>query len=156
MQSNVSICKLSSAFFAAYPLSEYPELMQKDARPYMCLLVRSADYYLCVPFRSCIQHKFAYHFTGTVRSQKTKSGLDFKKTVVIKDASYIETNSVVVDNDEYTEMMVHIQRIVNDACAYVLDYINHIKGTKVLHEREFSRRYQYSTLPYFHDILGID
>ena len=71
-------------------------------------------------------------------------------------SSYIETNSVIVDNDEYTEMMVHIQRIVNDACAYVLDYINHIKGTKVLHEREFSRRYQYSTLPYFHDILSID
>ncbi len=156
MQNNISICKLSSAFYAAYPLSKYPELMQKDERPYMCLLVRSNDYYLCVPFRSSIQHNNAYHFTGTIRSQKSKSGLDYKKTVVIKDSSYIDTNSVVVDSDEYTEMMVNIQSIVEDVCTYVSDYINHVKGIHVLHKRDFTRRYQFSTLPYFHDMLGMD
>lgn len=30
-----------------------------------------------------------------------------------------------------------------------------MNGSTRIHEREFLRHYQYSTLPYFHSILGI-
>ena len=36
-----------------------------------------------------------------------------------------------------------------------LDYVLHMKGIKMLHEREFERRYGFSSLKYFHRELGI-
>lgn len=77
---------LSSKFTQDYPLSTYPELMYKLGRPYTCLLIEShADYFICVPFRSYINHKNAFLFTNSIRSKQTKSGLDYSKVVLIKD-----------------------------------------------------------------------
>ena len=157
MEYEVDICRLSPAFFAEYPPSNYPEIMTKDSRPYTCLMIEThKDYLICIPFRSSIHHDDAFLFTGTNRSRRTRSGLDYKKAIIIKDTSYIDSNtSIVVDNDEYTAMITNITKIVNDVHSYISKYINHVNGTAPLHEREFTRRYQYSTLPYFHDILGI-
>ena len=98
---------LSQKFTTDYPLSQYPELMYKQGRPYTCLLIETHDnYFLCVPFRSSINHKNAYHFTSTQRSKKSKSGLDYSKTVVILNSDYIDSiTPAIVDQDEYNEMM---------------------------------------------------
>ncbi len=61
----------------------------------------------------------------------------------------------MVDQDEYTETLKNIKRIVGEAVDYVDTYINHVTGKRPLHLREYQRKYQYSTLPYFHDIMGI-
>ena len=129
----------------------------KNSRPYTCLVIETQeDYLICIPFRSSIRHKEAFFFTNTNRSKRTRSGLDYKKTIIIKDFSYIDTNSsVVVDNDEFVAMMTNITKIVNDVHVYISKYVNHKKGIAPLHKREFERRYQYSTLPYFDDILGL-
>lgn len=157
MEFVVDICRLSPAFFIAYPPSNYPEIMTKDSRPYTCLMIEThEDYLICIPFRSSIHHNEAFLFTKTQRSKRSRSGLDYKKTIIVKDTSYIDSApSIVVDNDEYTAMMTNISKIVSDANSYISKYVNHIKGTAPLHEREFMRRYQYSTLPYFHDVLGL-
>lgn len=95
-------------------------------------------------------------FTGTARSRTAKSGLDYSKIVVIKDSDYLDPNmTAIVDQDEYTEMMRNLPSIVREANNYVDTYINHVNGTSPIHPREFARKYQYSTLPYFHDIMGI-
>ncbi len=114
------------------------------------------DYFICVPFRSSIGHKNAFMFTETIRSQKTKSGLDYSKIAIIKNTDYFDSvTKAVVDHDEYTEMMKNLTAIVREANDYVDTYINHINGTAPLHLKAFARKYQYSTLPYFHDIMGI-
>lgn len=156
MEYDVEIRKLSPQFMAAYPAAQYPELMHKDARPYTCLLIDThADYLICLPFRSDISHKNAYLFQGTARSQKTPSGIDYSKAVIIKDPTYLDTAQAMVDNDEHTETMTNIRKIVSDAVAYVDGYMNHVNGTKRLHAREYQRKYGYSSLPYFHDIMGL-
>lgn len=43
------------------------------------------DYLICIPFRSSIRHKEAFFFTNTNRSKRTRSGLDYKKTIIIKE-----------------------------------------------------------------------
>lgn len=48
-----------------------------------------------------------------------------------------------------------MERIVVDVSKYISDYCKHIKEERALAERDFARRYKYSTLPYFHDILGL-
>ena len=131
--------------------------MFKQGRPYTCLLVDSHDgYFICIPFRSSIHHKNAYFFKGTIRSRQTRSGLDYSKIVIISNLDYIDSSSnPVVDQDEFTEMMIHLPQIVNEALSYVNTYVSHINGTSSLHPKKFSRLYGFSTLAYFHDILGV-
>lgn len=157
MEYDLELSLLSSKFIRDYPSVTYPELLHKQGRPYTCLLIDSHDdYFICVPFRSSIGHKNAFLFTGTARSKKSKSGLDYSKIAIIKDIDYFDsTATAIVDQDEYNEMMKNLPTIVHGANDYVDTYIKHINGTKTIHPRAFLRKYQYSTLPYFHDIMGI-
>ncbi|MCI8694931.1 MAG: hypothetical protein HFH91_19915 [Lachnospiraceae bacterium] len=104
---------LSSRFALDYPLIRYPELLHKTGRPYTCLLLASHDdYFICIPFRTSINHKNAFLFTGTLRSRKAKSGLDYSKTVIIKDTAYLDSSAkAIVDRDEYSEMMKNTESI---------------------------------------------
>lgn len=155
MKFDSTLSLLSLKFSKDYPADTYPELLHKHNRPYTCLLIETHnDYFICVPFRSSIRHKNAFMFTSTARSKYTKSGLDYSKIIIIKDNIYFDsTATAIVDRDEYTEMMKNLPTIVQEANDYVEAYINHIKGIVPMHPRAFARKYQYSTLRYFHDIL---
>lgn len=157
MEYDSELSLLSSKFTQDYPSTAYPELMYKHGRPYTCLLIDSHDdYFICVPFRSSIRHKNAFMFTGTTRSKKTQSGLDYSKIAIIKNSDYFDSTAIaLVDQDEYAEMMRNLPTIVQEANDYVDTYINHVNGIVLMHPRAFLRKYQYSTLPYFHDIMGI-
>mgnify|MGYP006926051535 FL=1 len=156
MECSVKIYQLSAEFMRDYPTLKYPELMCKWGRPYSCLMIEAVfDYRICIPYRSSIHHKNAYLFTGTERSRRMRSGLDYTKIVLIRKESYLDPTKVVVDQDEYTETVRNIRRIAEEAVRYLEGYIQHVNGTKPLHPREYARRYQYSTLPYFHDIMGL-
>lgn len=156
MDADVKIYQLSEAFLRAYPSAEYPELMYKRGRPYSCLLIDlHMEYRICIPYRSSIHHKNAFLFTGTERSRRTKSGLDYSKMVLIREDSYLDDRNVVVDQDEYRETIQNIRKIAGQAVDYLDGYIHHVDGTKPLHPKNFARKYQYSTLPYFHDVMGL-
>lgn len=156
MDYDVEIRKLSPAFYAAYPNSAYPEILEKEGRPYTCLLIDThEDYLICVPFRSNMNHREGFRFKNTRRSARTRSGLDYKKIVLIRDSAYIDSGNPVVDSDEYRTVITNIAKIASKAAAYVEKYRNHVLGSSVLPLREFQRKYGTSTLPYFHDILGI-
>ncbi|MEG1576526.1 MAG: hypothetical protein RR995_03895 [Hungatella sp.] len=157
MEYEAEVYLLSQKFTKDYPISTYPELMCKSGRPYTCLLIDSHEcYFICVPFRSSIGHKNSFMFQGTQRSKKNKSGLDYSKMVLISDDDYIDANvKAIVDQDEYTEMMRNLPYIVTDVLQYVDIYINHVNGTNGIHPREYDRKYLYSTLPYFHDIMNL-
>lgn len=159
MEYSADICRLSSEFYSNYPRDIYPEILHKETRPYTCLMIETDDDYLiCIPFRSSInpENKNAFLFSNSNRSQRTRSGLDYQKTVIINNTSYItSSDSAVVDDDEYITVATNISKIANDIHEYISKYVAHATGAKVLHEREYKRLFQYSTLPYFHDVLGI-
>jgi hypothetical protein len=157
MEYDSDVYLLSSKFIDAYPSCSYPELMHKQGRPYACLLIDTHDgYFICVPFRSSISHKNAFMFVGTKRSKRARSGLDYSKAVLITTLDYLDsTTRAIVDPDEYTEMIKNLPVIVREVLDYIDTYINHINGSAPIHPREFARKYQFSTLPYFHDIMGI-
>lgn len=154
----MDVCRLTEDFMKDYPLSQYPELMYKIGRPYNCLLVdvHLDDYFIFIPYRSHIRHNNAFKFRGTQRSKENQSGLDYSKIVLISKYEYGTAKNTVVDQDEYNETRKNIQKIATEAVAYIDGYVNHCNGTKVLHHKEFDRRYRYSTLPYFHDLLKLD
>lgn len=157
LNSDSEVRKLSQSFYNAYPNPPYKEILyNKNGRAYNCILFDAHDYFICIPYRTNINHKYAYHFKNTVRSKTHHSGLDYQKIVIIKDPTYIDTKNIaIVDNDEYTETMVNIKRIKSEALQFVEDYIGYVNGSSTLSSKEYSRRYLFSPLQYFHKELGI-
>lgn len=149
------IYSLSTQFYNNYPISQYPEIAIKKGRPYSCLLVEYMDdLFICIPFRSHIRHKYAYHFQNSIRSRHCQSGLDYTKVVLIKNNDYLNTvTSAVVDQDEYKETMQNLPRIVREVHKYISDYKADLNDVQKLHPKEWQRRYGMSTLPYFNEFL---
>ena len=155
-ESDSQILRLSEKFYRDYPNPPYKEILKKKASGYNCLLFQTHyEYFICIPYRTEIQHRYAYKFKNSYRSQKHNSGLDYSKMVIIKDADYLDDKKTLIDRDEYKETMINLGKIKKDALKFLEEYINHMQGQKLLHTKEFTRRYQYSSLQYFHSILGI-
>ena len=151
------ILNLTSQFYMDYPAPPYDEIVQKNKRPYNCLLLQSHyDYFICIPYRSHITHKHAYKFKNSIRSRHNQSCLDYSKIIIIKNSDYIGTTDAIIDQDEYKETRSNIEYIKKDAERYIDDYVAHLqKASNKYDEIEFQRIYKYSTLPYFHKELGI-
>lgn len=155
-ESDFQILKLTEDFYNTYSEQSYPEILKKRQRAYNCILFQTHyDYYICVPYRTEISHAYAYLFKNSVRSKKHNSGLDYTKIAIIKKSKYIDNIDALIDQDEYNETMINIKRIKREALKFVEDYVKHMDGTKVLAPQEFRRRYNYSSLKYFHEELGI-
>lgn len=154
--NDFQILKLTDKFYNTYPKKTYPEILEKRKRAYNCLLFQTHyDYYICVPYRTEITHKYAYHFKNSLRSKAHKSGLDYTKIIIINNGEYIDSKDALVDKDEFNETMIHIDRIKKEALKFVEDYVSHVKGLAMIQPQEFNRRYNYSPLQYFHKELGI-
>ena len=158
MNKNTEIFKirrLSDSFYKAYPNPPYIEILKKQQRAYNCLLFDAYNYCVCIPYRTEISHKYSFRFKSSKRSVNHKSGLDYTKIVVISKDEYIDDKVIIIDNDEYNETVVNLYKIRQDSINFVNDYIYHNNKTKILHPSEFKRRYEYSSLKYFHKELGI-
>lgn len=151
------VLNLTQKFYNDYPDPPYTEIVRKNNRPYNCLLIQSHyGYFICIPYRSHIRHKYAYMFKKSVRSKRTKSGLDYSKIVIITDSRYIGKITAIVDKDEYNETRDNIEYIRNDAKKYVDEYVDCLMGKPSKYDKkEFERIYKYSTLKYFHNQLGL-
>ena len=155
-ENDYQILQLSSAFYRHYKSPPYREILKKNNRLYNCLLFQTHyDYYICIPYRTEISHSYAYRFKNSKRSRKHKSGLDYTKIIIITDSKYMDEKTIIIDKDEYKETIQYFSKIKKQALQYVEDYIAHIQGTNPLSHQEFNRKYNYSTLKYFHHELGI-
>lgn len=156
MEYDSEVRKLSEDFYADYPENLYPEILRKDERPYTCLLIDvREDYLICLPFRTMMNHSQGFHFLKSKRASRFHSGLDYSKLALITNPSYIDQKPAVVDNDEFKIVVDNLDKIAGEVIQYIDDYTAHISGARPLHPREYARRYQFSTLPYFHGILGL-
>jgi protein AbiQ len=150
------ILKLTEEFYNNYPQKEYPELLKKEKRGYNCLLIQTHyDYFVCIPYRSEIHHKYAFKFQNTKRSKKHNSGLDYSKIVIIKNHDFISSESAMIDRDEYMKTKRFISKIVKESLLYIDEYVSHMNNKIILSKKDFNRKYGMSTLKYFHKELSI-
>ncbi|MBQ7954200.1 MAG: hypothetical protein IJ282_00465 [Lachnospiraceae bacterium] len=156
IESDFQILRLTDAFYATYPNPPYVEILKKRKRAYNCILFQTHyGYFICIPYRTEITHKYAYHFKNSARSRVHKSGLDYTKIVIIGNKEYIDNENALVDRDEYNETVIQLKRIKREALEFVEDYVAHVSGKKIMHTKEYKRRYNFSPLKYFHRELGI-
>ena len=150
------VLKLTDAFYEDYPTPPFTEILRKRQRAYDCLFLQADDDVLvCIPYRSHITHSNAFYFKKSVRSRKSRSGLDYSKAVIIHNVEYISKENAVIDQDEFIETVENIDRIRSEMSQFIEGYCSHISGKKVLHEKEFKRRYGYSPIKYFHRELNM-
>ena len=149
MAKLVELRKLSKEFYKAYPHSKYPEMEAKENRPYVVLLVEINKIQFAIPLRTNIRHSYCYKFKTSDRETKSSTGIDFSKAVVISKDSYLGEKTDINDK-EYLELQQKTFFIISKFRKYVNDYINYRKhgGNEYV-----AKRYSFSTLKYFDDIL---
>ena len=92
------------------------------------------------------------------RSKADSSGLDYSKTVLIRPEDYDKylIENAVVDTDEYKAVRINIYKIEKQISKYIEGYVKSVSDFENADKKSFERKYKYSTLKYFHDILGIE
>ncbi len=75
--------------------------------------------------------------------------------IIASDSRYVGVDDAIIDKDEYNETVRNIHRIKKEALKYVDEYVAYRLGNKKMNDREYKRKYEYSTLRYFHKELGI-
>ena len=149
MAKLIELRKLSKEFYKAYPHGEYPEMESKSGRPYAVLLVTINSVRFAIPLRTNIRHAYCYKFRTSDRETDSATGIDYSKAVVISKDSYLGETTDINDK-EYLELQQKTFFILNKFKKYVNDYINYKKhgGNEYV-----AKRYVFSTLKYFDDIL---
>lgn len=151
MNRKFEIRKLSKAFYDKYDETNYPEIERKKYRPYIVILFRINNNTFAVPFRTNIKHNACYKFYNSGRQTKYKTGLDFSKAVIVNNQKYLG-KKVMIDRGEYLEISERFYFIVSRFKNYVSNYYRFVRGDMKSYDK---RKYQYTTLKYFHKELGI-
>ena len=149
MAKLVELRKLSKDFYKDYPHNEYPEMESKLGRPYVVLLVEINNIKFAIPLRTNIHHAYCYKFKTSDRKTESATGIDFSKAVVIISQNYLGEETDINDK-EYLELQEKAFFIINKFKKYIDDYIKYKKSGGNEH---VAKRYMYSTLKYFDDIL---
>lgn len=139
---------LSQKFYDTYPTSQYPEMEQKQNRPYIQVCVEIDGVQYAIPLRSDIHHP---HVLWT--DKKNHCGVDFSKAVVIKDESYID---LVIEphlrQNEFDALRGKDFKIKSKMVQYIADYK---KAKKDLSKPINQMLVKYSTLQYFEKEIGL-
>lgn len=143
---------LSEEFYKKYNPVDYPEIEKKKERPYMVMLIKIENNTFALPFRTNVKHAACYRFKNSSRNTQSSTGLDYSKAVVIGDSKYLG-NAATIDNKEYVELNNKYYFIMQQFKSYLGGYKKFINGELNKYE---AKKYQFSTLKYFHNELGIE
>lgn len=142
---------LSAEFYNKYNSADYPEIENKENRPYMVMLIQIENNTFAIPFRTNVKHNNCYKFENSSRPTDSITGLDYSKAVVVNDSIYIGAPARINDM-EYTELDINYHIIIKQFTAFVKGYIKLANGK--LNEYQ-AKKYKYTTLKYFHKELGL-
>ncbi len=151
---NYEIRLLSPQFYIDYNVAKYPEMEDKEFRPFLVLLVKIENNTFAIPFRTNIKHKYCYKFSNSNRNTLTSTALDYSKAVIVNDTRYIG-DSATIDQKEFVELSSKSIFIINKFKNFVLKY-KKIMLEPAKYPYEFDALSKYSTLKYFHNELGLE
>lgn len=134
---------LTREFYLKY--FDCKEILKKENRPYFVYLLKIEDLIFAIPIRHNIKHNYAIKTIGN-------QGLDFSKTVVLKDESFLSDFIVKIDKEEYIILSEKKALIKKGLERYIKLYK---KALKYPNDNKNKILLENSTLQYFHKELGI-
>lgn len=139
---------LSDKFYNTYPSAQYPEMEQKQNRPYIQVYVEIDGVQYAIPLKSDIHHP---HVLWTDKANHC--GVDFSKAVVIKDETYIDmTLEPHLRQNEFDALRGKDYKIRTKMERYIESYK---KAKKDLSKPVNQNLVKYSTLQYFEEEIGL-
>ena len=142
---------LSDEFYKKYKTELYPEIENKENRPYMVMLIKINGNTFAIPFRTNIKHSNGYKFKNSSRMTNTVTGLDYTKAVIINDSKFIG-ESARINDMEYIELDMNYHIIIARFRTFIRGYIKFAGGKTNEYQ---AKKYRYTTLKYFHKELGL-
>lgn len=144
--------RLSSDFFKDHNSIDFPEIENKQDRPYMVLVIKIENNTFALPLRTNIRHNYGYKFKNSNRDTESVSGIDYTKAVILNDQKYIGEKAFI-NRSEYLEIDQYKNSIVSGFKRYLDGYIDFCKNGGNYYS---TKRYRYTTLRYFHAELGLE
>ena len=139
---------LSKKFYNTYPTSQYPEIEQKENRPYIQVCVEIDGVQYAIPLRSDIHHPHVFW-----TDKANNCGVDFSKAVVIKEADYIDSlKEPHLRQNEFDALRGKDYKIKTKMAKYIADYK---KAKQDLSKPINQTLVKYSTLQYFEKEIGL-
>ncbi len=139
---------LSKKFYNTYPTSQYPEMEQKQNRPYIQVYVEIDGVQYAIPLRSDIHHPHVFW-----TDKENHCGVDFSKAVVVTDESYIDFSTEPhLRQNEFNALRGKDFKIKSKMEKYIADYK---KAKKDLSNPINQTLVKYSTLQYFEKEIGL-
>lgn len=139
---------LSKKFYESYPLSKYPEIEQKENRPYIQVCVEIDGVQYAISLRSDVHHPHVFW-----TDKANACGVDFSKAVVIKKDDYIDSvKEPHLRQNEFDALRGKDYKIKTKMAKYIADYK---KAKKDLSKPINQTLVKYSTLQYFEKEIGL-
>ncbi len=143
--------RLTPAFYMDYG-NQFPEILQKQTRPYYIVLLQVMGNTFAIPLRSHLpSHTFCFIANGC------DSGLDFTKAVVITDTKrYIDQNTVTIRQNEFDVLKKNEYEITQRFESFLKKYKKQMQRVVKNPSIPLQPWCLFSPLQYFHRELGLD
>lgn len=137
---------LSAKFYNEHPQEDFPQMEQKDNRPYAHIYIKAYEQLFAIPLRSNIDHPHAF-FTN----KKEHCGVDYSKAVIITDKDYINIDEkVFIRPDEYKKLQGKDYKIKIQFERYIELYKQAKIDDTVPHRDKIL---EFSTLQYYEEYI---
>jgi len=143
---------ISANYFEDYPYLE--EVLHKDTRLYLGIILEIAACKCFVPFRSNLplEPKFKKARFLLPTANKPQAGLDYRKLLLLNDDKYIQIQqSVLISHAQKKRIDENYELITKEVSSYIQKYMREFKRGRA--SRNFL--YQFSTLKNYHRELKL-
>lgn len=131
--------------------SKLPQFLKKKDRGYGLVPIEIDGYTFAIPLRSNLNHP---HGMKTLfdKQEKVWKGLDYSKTLVVKDDELLKEAFKTKEQDEFDKIKLNEDKIKKEFLSYLNGYKLLISSGKNIQDNP---RYKFTTLQYFNKILGL-
>ena len=137
---------LSKQFFEDYPHDLFPQMEQKETRPYTQVYTKIGGYTFAIPLRSHIYHP---HVLWTDKANHC--GVDFSKAIIILKDEYIDTSTFPYIREKEFESLRGKEYIIKCRMVkYIHDYTEAKAHLEIQRNRDLCN---FSTLQYFGEYI---
>lgn len=123
------------------------QVLQKN-RGYGVITITVRNMTFAIPLRSNLNHP---NGLKTIKVGPFWNGLDYSKALLVEDADFRQESFVLREQKEYDKIIKNKDKVFKEFCEYLSEYIEYASAE----ERVFNRKFQFTTLQYFHNELGI-
>ena len=142
---------LLEEFFKTH--KDYPELIQKDNRPYVILVIQTETMKFAIPFRTSMNRAKKYCY---ITDKKKNSGLDFEKSIPIITDKWLKENDYPIINEyEFNYIKFDESKIKYQFTVFLNAFKKYISRRKENPNIPENKNFQFCTLKYFLKELGL-